>query len=118
MLDAALGYARLGLPVFPLWMALPSITGGGFICGCGRYPCKDAGKHATIDEDLIRHWWTSAPNANVGIATSSRHLVLDVDPERGGDQTLAKLEREHGPLPSTWRAANGGGRSPLYFTAE
>jgi len=31
MLDAALGYAKLGLPVFPLWTAGPSITGGGFI---------------------------------------------------------------------------------------
>ena len=38
MLDVALGYAKLGLPIFPLWTALPSIAGGGFICACGKLP--------------------------------------------------------------------------------
>ncbi len=130
MLDAALGYAKLGLPVFPLWTAVPSITGGGFICACGKlHKDRNAAKHpmarlapngfkdATTDEAKVRHFWSCAPNANIGIATSREHAVLDVDPEHGGDQTLAKFEQKHGPLPSTWRAATGGG-GHLYFTAD
>jgi Bifunctional DNA primase/polymerase, N-terminal/Primase C terminal 1 (PriCT-1) len=130
MLDAALGYVRLGLPVFPIWTVLPSLAGGTYICGCGRYPCKDAGKHpmarlaphgfkdATTDEDLVKHWWASAPNANVGIATGRSCTVLDVDPRHGGDRTLAKLEQQRGLLPNTWRVRTGGGGTHVYFTAN
>lgn len=39
MLAAALAYARIGVPVFPIWSAL-SFEKGGFICGCGRLGCK------------------------------------------------------------------------------
>jgi hypothetical protein len=131
LVDAALDYARRGLPVFPLWTVLPSLAGGTHICGCGRYPCKDAGKHpmarlaphgfkdATTDVDLIKHWWTSAPNANIGLATGGRScIVLDVDPRHDGDRTLVKLEQQHGLLPNTWRALTGGGGTHVYFMAD
>src|SRR6266516_2444057 len=102
MLDAALGYAKLGLPVFPLWTAVPSITGGGFICACGKlHKDRNAAKHpmarlapngfkdATTDEAKVRHFWSCAPNANIGIATSREHAVLDVD--------LARRDRRRRP---------------------
>jgi hypothetical protein len=31
------------------------------------------------------------------------------------DQTLAALEREHGPLPPTWRFLTGGGGEHILF---
>jgi hypothetical protein len=125
MLDAALRYAELGLPVFPLWSALPSITGGGHICGCGRlHKDKSAAKHphrlapngfkdAVTDNARVRHFWTCAPSANIGIATG-RAVVLDVDPRHGGDETLAKFA----DLPPTWQVTTGGGGKHYYFAAD
>jgi hypothetical protein len=131
MLDAALSYARLGLRVLPLWTALPSTSGGKFICACGRLHKDNAAakhpmgrivphglKQATTDGALIKYWWTSAPNANIGIATSGCHPVLDVDVRHNGDKTLAELERKNGPLPPTWRVVTGSGGTHVYFTAD
>jgi hypothetical protein len=36
-------------------------------------------------------------------------IVVDVDPRHGGDETLAELERDLGPLPATVEAETGGG---------
>jgi hypothetical protein len=64
-------------------------------------------------EDWFRRW----PRANVGIVTGaiSGLVVVDVDPRHGGDQSLAQLAREHGPLPRTMEALSGGGGRHLYF---
>ena len=129
-LNAALDLARRGLRVFPIWTALPSIAGGGFICKCGKLDCANAAKHpigrlvprghndATTDQKKIEHWWRCAPDANVGVALDETHIVLDVDPRHGGDQSLAELEREHGSLPTSWRAETGGGGLHIYFTGS
>lgn len=65
----------------------------------------------------VRDWFTRWPDANVGIVTGvlSGLVVLDVDPAHGGEQSLARLEREHGPLPVTVEAISGGGGRHLYF---
>jgi hypothetical protein len=129
MLDAAIGYAQLGLPVLPLWTVLPSITGDDFICACGSLRCENQGKHpmarlvphgvkdATTDEAKVRHFWTSAPRANIGIATGRGRIVVDVDGRSCGNQTLAALEQKHGQLPATWRAVTGNGVH-VYFTSD
>jgi hypothetical protein len=131
LLNAALDYAERGLPVFAIWPALPSVTGRGFICGCGRlHDDGNAAKHpmprlapngfksATLDKDCIRQWWTSAPNANIGVATGRGCIVLDIDLRHDGDKTLAVLEQQHGAVPPTWRATTGGGGVHLYFTTD
>jgi putative DNA primase/helicase len=41
--------------------------------------------------------------------------VLDVDPRHGGDESLAKLEAEHGKLPDTVEALTGGGGRHILF---
>jgi hypothetical protein len=41
--------------------------------------------------------------------------VLDVDPRNGGDDSLAQLERELGPLPATMSVKTGGGGRHFYF---
>lgn len=116
MLKAALDYARHGWPVFPLH----TIIDGRCTCAKGKDCGKDSGKHpktehgfknAATDEQTIRQWWTLCPNANIGLATGkgSGLLVLDVDPRYDGDETLAELERQNGPLPTTIESLTGGG---------
>jgi putative DNA primase/helicase len=57
------------------------------------------------------------PRANIGVPTgkASALLVLDVDPDRGGRESLAILEREIGELPCTYRVQTGGGGEHIYF---
>lgn len=82
---------------------------------------KDEGgnghRDATTDLDRIEAWGQRYRSANVGIATGlpSNVLVIDVDPRKDGDQTLAELEAVHGSLPATASACTGNGGAHLYF---
>jgi hypothetical protein len=69
-------------------------------------------------QDEITGWYQRWPTANVGIVTGtiSGLLVLDIDPRHGGDDSLARWEVEHGPLPQTVEARTGGGGRHLYFS--
>ncbi|MCX7960086.1 MAG: bifunctional DNA primase/polymerase [Burkholderiales bacterium] len=62
-------------------------------------------------------WFFAHPEANLGVVTGavSNLVVLDVDVRHGGEQSLAALERAHGPLPRTVEARTGGGGRHLYF---
>ena len=107
-LDAALAYAEKGWAVLPLRGKLPAIAKGGG----GR------GVHdATMDRDTIKAWWTKWPDANVGVACgeASGFWTLDVDPRHDGDETLAKLEKLHGQLPTTVEQFTGGGGRHILF---
>lgn len=121
----ALRYAAKGLAVFPLHGVNPDGS-----CGCGRPGCPSAGKHpvgdlvphgvqeATTDPGLIREWWATYPDANIAIACGTRSglIVVDVDADRGGHETLAALEEVHEPLPQTWTVKTGGGGEHRYFS--
>src|SRR5215208_1264108 len=120
LLDAALWYAGLGIPVFPLhW-----VDDQGR-CSCGK-ECGSAGKHplipighlgATTDAGQIRRWWSRWPHANIGIPTGerSRLLVLDVDVKNDGFTSLNALEEEHGRFPKTLTVRTGGGGMHAYL---
>ena len=121
-IDAAIVYGRRGWPVFPCHG--PSHGVGG--CTCFRADCGSPAKHprvsgglnsATTDEALIRRWWSSWPAANVAIRTgqASGLVVLDVDPDHGGDESLAQVIEQHGPLPPGRTIQTGGGGRHLYF---
>jgi putative DNA primase/helicase len=126
VMDAALRYAALGWPVFALHYPVRRV--GKLCCSCGNPACSNAAKHpygrlapdgcknATTDERKIRRWFAGAP-FNIGIATGAKagFIVLDVDPRNGGDETLAALEGQHGPLPWTWRFRTGGGGEHILF---
>jgi hypothetical protein len=73
-------------------------------------------KQATTSPIVIRAWWSYAPLANPALATGdvSGITVLDVDGDKGGYQSLAELEREHGELPKTQRVRTASGEH-LYF---
>jgi hypothetical protein len=106
---AALWYARHGFAVFPLrpLSKIPLISksagGRGHLDG-------------TTDIAKIERWWKRYPKANIGIACFlSGIVVIDVDPRNGGDDTLATLEREHGPLPPTWTVLTPSGGQHYYY---
>lgn len=120
-LDHAELYVALGWHVVPIF----SITTSG-ACTCGQDCGRDRGKHprmqsgaqaATRDLGVIYEWWIRWPDASVGIATGWRSdiVVLDVDADSSGLQSLQDLESKHGPLPQGPRVTTGGGGVHYYF---
>jgi putative DNA primase/helicase len=73
---------------------------------------------ATRDEPVIRRWWASWPSANVAIRTgaASGLVVIDIDPDHGGERSLAALLHERGPLPASRTIRTGSEGRHLYFT--
>ena len=105
MLDAALLYAELGWPVFPCTQANKRpITKHGF-------------KDATNDAEIVRRWWTSKPNAMIGVATGERTgffvLDLDIDAAKGLDGVAALTAFGELPDAPTVRTPRGG--KHVYF---
>lgn len=111
VLTYALAYAERGYPVLPLH----GLKDG--VCTCSKgAKCTSSGKHpkttngvkdATTDEATIVGWFKNKPHTNVGIATgcASWLFVVDVDPDKGGFESLAKLNLSS---PMTVRTGSGG----------
>ena len=74
-------------------------------------------QNARPSAEQVSDWFSRWPKANIGIVTGeiSNLMVLDIDPQHGGDASLARLERQFGPLPETIEATSGGGGRHLYF---
>ena len=127
--DYALAYARLGWYVLPVW----SVDSHGQ-CRCGRpniekghkpgkHPQSDLVPHghqdASLDEQVIRDWWATDPDAGIGISLAdSGLLALDIDPQNGGRESLTALEAEHGVLHSDCAAITQGGGEHRLFKAD
>lgn len=121
MLAAALEYARRGWAVIPLHT--PRRSG----CSCGHQDCdRSCGKHpridnwqndGSVDPAVIIGWWRTWPDANVGVLTGkpSGFIALDVDPDSGGEESLAALEAQYGPLPRTETSRTGSGGKHFLF---
>jgi putative DNA primase/helicase len=77
----------------------------------------DWGRRASADPTRILEWWATWPEANVGLPTGARNdiVVLDVDPGRGGRESLRRLQERYGPLPTTVVHLTGGGGEHLLF---
>jgi hypothetical protein len=133
LLEAAIGYAAHGIPVYPAHWPHPTPGRASLACSCSRGPaCDRPAKHpllrhgvkeATTDPDQIGRWWRRWPRANVGLATGVVCDVLDID----GPAGLAALHqlagtvglRLSGPLVATggggwhhWFAPTGLGNRP------
>jgi len=68
----------------------------------------------------VSAWFRRWPDANIGIVTGriSGLAVVDVDPRHAGHETLAALEGEYAPLPSSVEVLTGGGGRHLYFSSS
>ena len=76
LLDAALGYAARGIPVYPVHWPHPSLGNGSLACSCRRGSgCDRPAKHplvrhgihdATTHAGQLERWWSRWPAANLG----------------------------------------------------
>jgi len=105
LLKAALAYARRGVSVFPCEASAK------------RPLTRNGHWDATTDPHAIERWWRRWPSANVAVPTGQKSgvVVLDVDVEDDGPESLARLERAGVPVPKTARARTGGGGIHLFF---
>ncbi len=117
---AALAYARRG------WAVLPCHNPPSGGCSCANPCCTSPAKHprtrrglhdATTELGAVRRWWRRWPEANVGVRTGaiSGLVVLDVDPDHGGEASLGELVDAYEDLPATLEVRTGGGGRHLYF---
>jgi hypothetical protein len=118
-LEAALGYAVRGIPVYPAHWPRPIPGLASLACSCPRGPtCDRPAKHplvrhgvkeATTDADRIGRWWRRWPQANVGLATGICFDALDTDGP-AGLAALRQLQEAAGlRLPGPVVATGGGG---------
>jgi hypothetical protein len=95
---AAVYYAKIGWPVFPLRPAGTSCRGGDKckpLCQCPKTPATHNGfKDATTDVVVVDEFWSKASNHNIGLATGHLFDVIDIDPRHGGVQSFLKLLEE------------------------
>ena len=78
---------------------------------------QEALKEGTLDREQVDRWWERSPQANIGIVTgaTSRLVVLDVDVDTGGEESLKELEAQYGELPPTTIAITGSGGLHYFF---
>ncbi len=109
-------YLARGWSVFPLH----NISAGK--CSCGT-DCASPGKHprtpngvkdASSDPMEVAAWWTQWPEANIGLATGNGLVVLDVDPDHGGDDSIKELLGDN-PAWMTPTVRTGSGGYHFYF---
>ena len=118
-LKSALEYHEMRFSVIPLH----SVQDGRCSCAKGKN-CPSKGKHPKLTRwekfqttpptpKQIHNWWTSFPDANIGIITGavSGIIILDVDPP-DGEETLRELGLE---LPPTAVSRTGSGGLHYFF---
>jgi hypothetical protein len=115
-LHAAWSLSEEGWQLYPVY----AVDDEGTLA-CPKGPaCPDPGKHPTTphgfndafsDPERIAEMFARWPGDNVGHKTSraSGTVIIDVDPRKGGMETLRGLQAEHGYLPPTRLHATGGG---------
>lgn len=95
-------FCAAGLRIFPLHR----IESGK--CSCGDKDCHAVGKHPTrnnwthapvVDESVIESWLDGEfieAATGFGWALDGQHIVIDVDPRNGGNESLKMLEDDLG----------------------
>lgn len=107
--DAALVFARAGIPVFPC-------------IADGKRPLTHAGFHdASCDVDRVRGWWSRWPHANIGMPTGTSGIdVVDIDVagEASGFSTFDRAAIAGLVDGELARIRTPSGGLHLYFPAE
>lgn len=111
-LEAALEYASRGFPVFPVNF-VPGESGTG---GSKSPLCPRGYRSASVEPSEIISWWTSWPNAMIGIPTGivSGILVIDLDGEKGL-ASWGELSRELGFDPHETMCEKSPGGMHYYY---
>jgi hypothetical protein len=102
--DLALNYSKIGFDVFPCKER-------------DKTPLVRWAEAATKEENMITGWWEHNPSANVSIATGRRSgvVVLDVDKDHDGYESLQELQERYGKMPDTPVVRTGNGGEHIYF---
>jgi len=117
--EAAADYAQRGWRVLPLHTVIDGMCSCGTTCSSpGKHPrTKNGVKDATADLGAINKWWSDWPDANVGVATGNGLAVLDIDPAKGGEDSLRELLGGDEAW-DTSVVATGGGGLHFYFKTD
>lgn len=102
--EHALAYAGRGWRVFPILRG-------------DKKPAVRWKTEATTEPATIAGWFTPDAVWGLGIATGDGLVVLDVDPRKGGRESLAALQAEHGSIEPTLTVHTGGQGLHYYFAA-
>lgn len=117
-------FAKRGMSIFPCH----TIEEGRCTC---HTTCPSPGKHpngslvphgvleATTDLQTVDQWWALFPDANIGLATGavSGVTVIDIDPDKGGEDAWSNLENVFETVENTWWVETGSGGFHVYFEA-
>ena len=106
------------------WRSIPihSIRNGK--CTCGR-TCRNPGKHAAVSWKNAHKWFdpfqgfNKSNPGNLGILTGapSNLVVIDIDVDKGGFDSLETLKKRFGPLDDhTLTVSTGGGGRHIYYS--
>jgi hypothetical protein len=119
LLEAAVGYAVRGIPVYPVHWPRSVPGEARLACSCPRGPvCDRPAKHplvrhgvkqATTDPKIIGRWWARWPHANLGLATGIVFDALDIDGAAGLGALLEFARTVGVRLPGPLVATGGGG---------
>jgi len=108
------------------WQPIPVHYAVDGLCSCKRAKfCHTPGKHpippgwqkTAFDEIELLHYWEENKDYNIGLVTGVKTnlIVLDVDANRHGYESLRELEEKYGLLPETTTSATGGGGRHYLF---
>jgi putative DNA primase/helicase len=124
ILETAHDLARKGWRVIPLHFVGPD----GLTCSCnkgrncgdskGKHPIDNAWQNTPpLSGPDIEEVWRRYKRANLGVATGTRSgfWVLDIDPAKGGMESLRALIETHGAPPETYTVRTGGKGWQFYF---
>ena len=121
VMHQALRLADRGFAVYPACRPTPNGCEHGKACNkVGKRPLTLHGfNDATRDSAVIRGWWRTWENPNIGIATGPSNVVVcDFDLKTGGMETFARLRStvsETALLTPT--VDTGGGGAHVYYAA-
>ena len=102
--DFALKYADAGFQSFPCRVR-------------DKTPLVKWADMATTERNMLAGWWDTFQDANIGIATGKRSglIVIDIDKDHDGYETLETLQAQYGKLPETPVVKTGSGGEHIYF---
>lgn len=111
--EAAITYINQGFSIFPLQVK-------------GKKPLTTHGvKDASKDPAVIKGWWQTWPQANIGIATGLVSgglcvIDMDIDEDKGlnGWKSLRDWQDGHGIISPSWLCRTGRGGYHYYFIAD